>query len=276
MKVARRSGFGVAVWSGVLVLAALPFCACGSSNGDGAPDATAAGVDATTTSEGHKADAGKTGSPADGRAAVGDGRVADTGTGEGDGGAKDGAMDVDEATDGDAGTEGDALEADTGASPTESGAGGGDGARDIGDARGSGEDASDGGHGPGLEGGDAHADDAGDGPAEAGSTDAKKNDDATPDAAPDATSDAASDAQCTAVASFTFVCPSACNGATNYCLGGGVPNTCEPIPAACQCAQTHTCDCLLANVTSPCTGGILTCTSTGTDGELNVLVHDCQ
>jgi hypothetical protein len=40
---------------------------------------------------------------------------------------------------------------------------------------------------------------------------------------------------------------------TQYCIYGAVPNTCEPLPPACQCEETFTCDCLLANLS--CDGG---------------------
>jgi hypothetical protein len=88
--------------------------------------------------------------------------------------------------------------------------------------------------------------------------------------------DASVDGSCTPVSGSTFSCSGACDTATSYCVGGGVPQMCRPIPAGCECAETHTCACLLGAITSPCTGGRLTCAATSATGELFVTASGCQ
>ncbi len=53
---------------------------------------------------------------------------------------------------------------------------------------------------------------------------------------------------CTPAVGGSFECntTSPCNSATQYCAFGGIANTCEPLPAECQCEETRTCACILA------------------------------
>jgi len=98
--------------------------------------------------------------------------------------------------------------------------------------------------------------------------------DAASDAASDVTGDATEDAldagdaegmggdgACTPLTSMTGKCGpfTSCDFAKSYCLGGSVANTCEPLPPACACQETHTCACLDAHV-SACDGGFQMCT----------------
>jgi hypothetical protein len=57
---------------------------------------------------------------------------------------------------------------------------------------------------------------------------------------------------------------------TSYCLEGNRgDSTCEPMPVACQCAETRGCDCLVATVTRPCdAAGAVACSATLFDGGL--------
>lgn len=81
-------------------------------------------------------------------------------------------------------------------------------------------------------------------------------DSAAGDAAP---SDAAFkyDGPCTPRVGTSFVCGAASctNSTTQYCIYGAVPNTCQPLPPACQCEETFNCACLAANL--DCDGGFL-------------------
>jgi hypothetical protein len=50
-----------------------------------------------------------------------------------------------------------------------------------------------------------------------------------------------------------FVCGAGAAGTctdstTQYCIFGAVPNTCQPLPPACQCEETFSCACLVANL----------------------------
>jgi len=49
-----------------------------------------------------------------------------------------------------------------------------------------------------------------------------------------------------------------------------VPNTCQPVPAACQCEETFTCDCLAANLICDDGGARGLCTP-HTDGGMSEL-----
>jgi hypothetical protein len=76
------------------------------------------------------------------------------------------------------------------------------------------------------------------------------------DGAADATaSDAAGAGEgggtCTPPIGHAFPCgASPCaSSATEYCIYGPVPNTCQPLPAACQCAETFNCECLSTHLT---------------------------
>jgi hypothetical protein len=68
---------------------------------------------------------------------------------------------------------------------------------------------------------------------------------------------------CTTPAEGSFYCGTTlCSGATSYCLQGSRGFTCEPLPAACgRCDETRDCDCMLANLSSPCDAGTLICTT---------------
>jgi hypothetical protein len=61
--------------------------------------------------------------------------------------------------------------------------------------------------------------------------------------------------KCTPRVGGSFVCGATpcTDSTTQYCIYGAVPNTCEPLPPACQCEETFTCECLLANLS--CDGG---------------------
>jgi hypothetical protein len=96
------------------------------------------------------------------------------------------------------------------------------------------------------------------------------------DAAPDspAVVDAAG---CTPPSGGTFLCaPGTCNGASEYCLETALGNSCVAIPAACQCAETFDCTCLLANVASPCGVGAVKCFPEDNGGLLMVTALSCH
>ncbi len=74
--------------------------------------------------------------------------------------------------------------------------------------------------------------------------------------APDGTaSDAAgaadSGATCTPLVPHSFPCAASpcANSATEYCIFGPVPNSCQPLPVACQCQETFNCECLSTHLT---------------------------
>jgi hypothetical protein len=231
---------------GVFVGAGLAFGACGGGDNrtsDDASDEAGPDTGARDAAEAHdaSADDGGRGQDAGGSDAN-----------DSDGGASD-------AHDSDAGAS-DARPLDDGRSETGAPDTGGSDGGTAGDA-----EAQDGGV-------DARAD------AEAGTPTDAGADDANGDAAivDSSSPEVADGGTCTIVPSFNVSCPTACNGAQNYCVGGGVPTRCLPIPTECLCEETHTCACLLALIPSPCDGGILRCTSGGPTGELFVTASSCQ
>jgi hypothetical protein len=147
-------------------------------------------------------------------------------------------------------------------------------------AQGSGNDASspDATHG----GVDASGDDAGDAggvdgaPADAVATDAVGKDadaGATGDAGPGG---GQGDSGCTPPVGASYACgPAACNGATSFCLETIGGDTCKSLPAACDCANTRDCACLLANVANPCATGTLQCSSKDDGGLLWAMALEC-
>jgi hypothetical protein len=73
---------------------------------------------------------------------------------------------------------------------------------------------------------------------------------------------------CTPLTGADFFCGTVmCNGATSYCLHGYLGQMCTPMPSECQCAETHGCDCLVANA-NPCDAGPVTCSAVLFDGGL--------
>jgi hypothetical protein len=84
-------------------------------------------------------------------------------------------------------------------------------------------------------------------------------------------------AGCTPPGGGTFSCaPGTCNGASEYCLETAVGNSCVAIPAACQCAETFDCTCLLANIASPCGVGAVKCFPEDNGGLLMVTALSCH
>ncbi len=96
-----------------------------------------------------------------------------------------------------------------------------------------------------------------------GGSDANMNDTGT---------DAGTDAQCTALPDASFTCGGntslKCNE-SEYCIGGGIMNACEPNPSQCDCVETHDCACLTAHFVSPCDGGggTFTCSNVNDAGD---------
>jgi hypothetical protein len=83
------------------------------------------------------------------------------------------------------------------------------------------------------------------------------------------------DAGCTGPSPDMFNCAGSCNGATSYCVGGAIPNVCEPLPAECTTCSTHDCACLLAHAPSPCNGTI-SCTAYDDGGQLWLFASNCH
>lgn len=83
-------------------------------------------------------------------------------------------------------------------------------------------------------------------------------------------------AGCTPPAGASFACGAvSCNGAASYCLEASEGNQCLSLPAACDCAETLDCACLLAVVANPCGVGSLTCVPRDDGGLLWLMALEC-
>jgi hypothetical protein len=127
-----------------------------------------------------------------------------------------------------------------------------------------------GGNQSGEDGGGAGADVGNEGMTEMGSPEGGAGDAHLSDGGGGGGSEAPSEAPdaCTPLTGGDFYCGTVmCNGVTSYCFHGYMGQMCAPMPPECQCAETHGCDCLLANVHT-CDAGPLTCSTVLFDGGL--------